>query len=70
MHPNSAAWRDGRYAPYQPVFMSKPKLSPVERDEIAYERGDGITAKVLAAKYGVSSHTIYNILPRERPYAQ
>ena len=47
-------------------FGHAHKITPVQRDEIAYRRMEGDTAKVLAVEYGVSAALIYTIEPRER----
>jgi len=40
--------------------MGKPRLTPAQRQAIALARGQGISTKALAVRYGVSVQTIRN----------
>ena len=45
--------------PQRPPYMSHPKVTPQQRDDIRRRRADGEKARDLALEYGVSVGTIY-----------
>lgn len=49
-----------------PSFYARPKLTPAQREQIAYRRGDGDSLTTLARDYGVSTSVVGTIAPRER----
>lgn len=51
---------------WTPMQHSRPKLTPAQREQIAYRRGDGDSLTTLARKYGVSTAVIGSIAIRER----
>lgn len=65
---NYRAWNDGAYEGRIAPYIKKSKLTPAQRLEISYRRGEGATLKELALEYGVSSATIHSNPILERPY--
>ncbi len=55
------------FMPRVPAYLARPKLTPAQRDEIAYLRGDGRSIASLAREYGVSCSVVACMAPRERP---
>lgn len=54
----SSRW--GNRGGTDPVWESKPKLLPKQRDEIVVRLEDGEDPKALAVEFGVSAATIRN----------
>jgi hypothetical protein len=48
----------GHRLPAAPPHYLRPKLTPVQRDEIRRRVAEGETVAVLAAEFGVSTRTI------------
>ena len=51
----------------RPAHHARPKLTPAQREEVAYRRGDGDSLANIARDYGVSTSLIGAIAIRERP---